>query len=122
MASALSIAPGCAGPTVSAAAQAQRSAVEPGRCYGFGRGFTFRREAFGGILYHYEGVKPDPRVTFVDNGFLIDLLETVRERPKLPLDALADAVQAHFALSPAERERIDAFFATLIERGALVPR
>ena len=102
--------------------RAAASAIAPGRRYGFGHGFTFRREAFGGILYHYEGVQPDPRVTFVDNGFLIGLLETVRARPDLPLDALAQGVQTHFALGPAERARMDEFFSTLIARGALVPR
>ena len=104
------------------APRAPAGALQPGCRYGFGHGFTYRREAFGGILYHYEGIQPDPRVTFVDNPFLIDLLDTVRERPDVPLDALADAVQAHFALDGAERARMDAFFATLIARGALVPR
>ena len=113
-------APALSAPRAETAAGAA-GAIVPGRCYGFGHGFTFRREAFGGILFHYEGVKPDPRVTFVDSAFLIDLLETVRDRPELPLAALADAVQAHFALDPAERARLDAFFTTLIERGALVP-
>jgi len=109
------------GATSTAAPQSPHGDLEPGRRYGFGRGFTFRREAFGGILYHYEGIRPDPRVTFVDNGFLIDLLETVQAQPEVALDALCGAVQSRFGLDAAERGRIDAFFATLIARGALVP-
>jgi putative mycofactocin binding protein MftB len=94
---------------------------EPGRRYGFARGFTYRREPFGGILYHYEGVQPDPRVTFLDHPFLIDLLETLAAQPQVPLDALVDQVAAHCALDAAERRRVETFFATLIARGALVP-
>jgi len=99
----------------------QPPVLQPGRRYRPGRGFTYRRESFGGILYHYEGVQPDPRVTFVDNAFLIDLLDAVTGHPDVPLDALAQGVQAHFGLDGAERRRMDAFFATLIARGALVP-
>ena len=94
---------------------------ESGRRYRLGRGFTYRRESFGGILYHYEGVQPDPRVTFVDNAFLIDLLDTLHEHPDVPLDALLGAVAARFALDDAERGRLRSFFTALIERGALVP-
>ena len=89
------------------------------RPYGFPRGFSFRREPFGGILYHYEGIKPDPRVTFVDNPFLLDLLERVDDRP---LEDLIAGVSAHFALPSEDEAAIRAFFATLIERGALVDR
>jgi hypothetical protein len=91
------------------------------RVYAFGRGFTWRREPFGGILYHYEGVQPDPRVTFVDSAFTIDLLEALRANPGATLGALVAGVQAHCALDAAQRGRVESFFATLIARGALVP-
>jgi len=93
--------------------------VDFSKAYGFPPGFSFRREAFGGILYHYEGVKPDPRVTFVDNPFLLDLLERVDEAP---LEELIAGVARHFALAPSDEAAIRAFFATLAERGALVER
>jgi hypothetical protein len=109
-------------PAAPAAAQDAPPAPDPGRCYGPGRGFTWRREAFGGILYHYEGVQPDPRVTFVDNAFLLELLDALQAHPHVPLGALCAAVQARFGLDAAERGRVDAFFATLIARGALVPQ
>lgn len=99
----------------------QRPRPEPGRAYAPARGFTYRREAFGGILYHYEGVQPDPRVTFVNHGFLIDLLDALTANPGTPLEALVAGVQAHCGLDAAGRERVESFFATLIERGALVP-
>ncbi len=89
------------------------------KAYGFHHGFSFRREAFGGILYQYEGVKPDPRVTFVDHPFLLDLLERVDEGP---LEELIAGVSRHFALPPADEAAIRGFFAILIERGALVER
>jgi len=89
------------------------------KAYGFHHGFSFRREPFGGILYHYEGVKPDPRVTFVDHPFLLDLLERVDDGP---LEALIAGVCEHFALPPADEAAIRSFFETLIARGALVER
>jgi putative mycofactocin binding protein MftB len=98
------------------------AALAAGRCYGFGRGFTWRREAFGGILYHYEGLRPDPRVSFVDNSFLIDLLDALAAHPAVPPAELLDAVQARFALDAPARARLEDFLATLIARGALVPR
>jgi putative mycofactocin binding protein MftB len=87
------------------------------KAYGFHHGFAFRREAFGGILYHYEGVRPDPRVTFVDHPFLMDLLERVEHRP---LEAFIAEVCGHFSLPPEEEAALRRFFAMLIERGALV--
>jgi hypothetical protein len=114
--------PSPAAPAVNVpAAAAPAPALQPERRYGPGRGFTWRREAFGGILYHYEGVQPDPRVSFVDNAFLIDLLDALAAHPQLALGALLDGVQARFALDAAERAHLEAFFATLIARGALVP-
>lgn len=91
------------------------------RCHRFGHGFSYRREAFGGILYHYEGVQPDPRVTFVDNGFLLDLLDALAAHPQTAPRDLLDAVRVRFDLDPAECARLESFFATLIQRGALVP-
>jgi hypothetical protein len=64
-------------------------------------------------------VKPDPRVTFVDNPFLLGLLERVDEEP---LEHLVAGVTAHFALPPGEEAAIRSFFTTLVERGALVER
>lgn len=93
----------------------------PGVRYGLARGFSFRREAFGGILYHYEGVQPDPRVSFVSSPFLIDLLDAVAAHEETPLDALVAGVAAHFGLGDDAVRRIETFLATLIERGALVP-
>lgn len=89
------------------------------KAYRFSPGFAFRRESFGGILYHYEGVKPDPQVTFVDNPFLLDLLERVGEEP---LENLIAGVARHFALTAPEEAVVRAFFLTLVERGALVER
>jgi putative mycofactocin binding protein MftB len=93
--------------------------VDFSKAYGFPPGFSFRREAFGGILYHYEGVKPDPRVTFVDNPFLLDLLERVGEEP---LEHLIAGVASHFALPASDEAAIRAFFTALAGRGALVER
>ncbi|HEX7926863.1 MAG TPA: mycofactocin biosynthesis chaperone MftB [bacterium] len=85
--------------------------------YRFHPGFAFRREGFGGILYHYEGIKPDPRISFIDSPFLIDLLERVDCGP---LEALIDAVAGRFALAEADVATIREFFTTLHTRGALV--
>lgn len=87
----------------------------------FARGFSYRREAFGGILYHYEGTAPDPRVTFVQSRFVIDLLDAVHANPRHSLRALIDGVTARLGLSAAQTEQVEAFFAALLERGALVP-
>src|SRR5579862_124712 len=89
------------------------------KAYGFPPGFSFRRESFGGILYHYEGVKPDPRITFVDSPFLLGLLERVDEEP---LEHLIAEVTAHFSLPADEEAVVRSFFATLVARGALVER
>ncbi len=96
--------------------------MDPAKRYRLGHGFAYRRESFGGILYHYEGVQPDPRVTFVDNAFLIDLLDALQANPEATLGRLLDGVQARFGLDAAARAGLDAFFATLTERGALVPQ
>ena len=108
-------APGATGPTAADAIPSLE------RQHRFGHGFSYRREAFGGILYHYEGVQPDPRVTFVDNGFLLDLLDALAANPGSTPQALLDAVRERFALDAAECARLESFFLTLIQRGALVP-
>ncbi len=95
--------------------------MDRGRSYRLGRGFAYRRERFGGILFHYEGVRPDPRVYFVPSPFLVDLLEAVERHPDAPLGSLIDAVAAHFGLDHAQVRSVEAFFTTLTERGALVP-
>lgn len=87
------------------------------KTYRFQRGFSFRREAFGGILYHYEGVKPDPRISFVNSPFLMDLLERVEGAP---LQDLLAATAERFRLGEEELAAIHDFLATLYQRGALV--
>jgi putative mycofactocin binding protein MftB len=89
------------------------------KAYRFQPGFSFRRESFGGILYHYEGVRPDPRISFVDSPFLLDLLERVESGP---LDELLAAVGARFGLDEGQLAAVRDFFATLEQRGALVAR
>ena len=96
--------------------------MDPSRPYRLHRGFRYRRESFGGILYHYEGVRPDPRVYFLDSPFLIDLLELVESHLETPLGGLTGAVRERFALSPAQFRAMEDFLATLAGRGALVPQ
>lgn len=87
------------------------------RSYRFARGFSFRREAFGGIIYHFEGVRPDPRLYFVNSPFLMGLLELLEEGP---LDELIDQVTAHFGLDEGQVAVIEEFLSTLGSRGAFV--
>lgn len=87
------------------------------KTYRFSRGFAFRRESFGGILFHFEGRRPDPKLYFVDSPFLIGLLELLEEGP---LEELIDQARLRFALTPAEVAIITGFLATLAGRGALV--
>lgn len=84
------------------------------------RGFSFRRESFGGILYHYEGLRPDPQVYFVEAPFLVELLEVLREHPETTLGDLFSAVREQFSLSAKQFEAVEQFFSTLTRRGALV--
>ncbi len=93
--------------------------MDTSKSYRFGPGFAFRRESFGGILYHYEGTQPDPRVSFVDSPFLIDLLERLDDGP---LEGLIQRVREHFTLTPAQEQVVLGFFEQLVERGALVER
>jgi putative mycofactocin binding protein MftB len=87
------------------------------RSYRFARGFSFRREAFGGIIFHFEGVRPDPRLYFVDSPFLIGLLELLEEGP---LDELIRQVTAHFDLDKGQVAVMEGFLSTLGSRGAFV--
>jgi putative mycofactocin binding protein MftB len=87
------------------------------RSYRLAPGCAMRREGFGGILYHYEGVRPDPRVYFLDSPFLVALLELTGEAP---LDELIAQARATFALTAQQEQSLRAFFTALIERGALV--
>ena len=89
------------------------------KTYRFATGFALRREAFGGVLCHFEGTKPDPRLYFVDSPFVMGLLELIEEGP---LGDLFSQVADHFALDGAELDRVRDFFATLAQRGALVPK
>jgi len=89
------------------------------KAYGFASGFSYRREPFGGILYHYEGTKPDPRVTFVDNAFLIDILDLVGEAP---LEKVVAEVSTHFRLDVKEEAAVREFLNELIARGAMAER
>ena len=85
--------------------------------YGFAPGFSFRRESFGGILFHFEGRAPDPRLYFVDSPFLIDLLEQVTLAPLAQV--MAEARSA-FGLDEAQSRSMRDFFQTLVEKDALV--
>jgi putative mycofactocin binding protein MftB len=89
------------------------------RSYRLARGFSFRREPFGGIIYHFEGTRPDPRLYFVDSPFLIGLLELLEEAP---LAELVGQVKAHFGLSPEQVGVVRDFLQTLGDRGAFVAR
>ena len=89
------------------------------RSYAFARGFSFRREQFGGILYHFEGVRPDPRLYFVDSPFLIGLLELLEDGP---LDQLIREVTGHFGLNDGQVEAVREFLITLEQRGAFVAK
>ena len=91
-------------------------------CYQLGYGFSFRKEEFGGMLYHYEGIQPDPRLYFVDSPFLVGLLETMEANPATPLGELMQAVSEAFALDGEEQASMRDFFATLGARGAIIPR
>lgn len=82
-------------------------------------GFSFRKEGFGGILFHYEGRAPDPRLTFVESRFLIDLLEQVE---LAPLEEMMTEATAAFRLDAAQEAAMRGFFQTLVEREALVPK
>ena len=83
----------------------------------FARGVSFRRESFGGILYHYEGIKPDPKMVFVPSPFLCGLLERMEQGP---LRDLIDASAHRFGLEPMQVKQIEAFFSDLIQQGAIV--
>ena len=87
------------------------------RSYRFARGFSFRRETFGGIIYHFEGVRPDPRLYFVKSPFLIGLLELLEAGP---LDELIRQVAGHFELEQSQVAAIEGFLANLNSRGAFV--
>lgn len=89
------------------------------KSYGFARGFSFRREQFGGILYHFEGVRPDPRLYFVDSPFLIGLLELLEDGP---LDQLIGEVTGHFGLNNGQVAAVREFLTKLEERGAFVAK
>ncbi len=87
------------------------------RSYRLAPGFSFRRESFGGIIYHFEGTRPDPRLYFVDSPFLIGLLELLEQAP--PAELIRQ-VQSRFCLAPAQVRVIREFLTTLAERGAFV--
>ena len=96
--------------------------MDPSRRYRYGNGFSFRRESFGGILFHFEGIRPDPKITFISSPFLIDLLEALGEHPDRTLADLMEGVREHFDLKANQLDAIHSFFSTLTERGALVCR
>ena len=82
-------------------------------------GFSFRREGFGGILFHFEGDAPDPRLYFIDSPFLIDLLYQIAAAP---LDDMMGQAEAAFGLTGNEVAAMRSFFRTLVEKEALVPQ
>ena len=96
--------------------------METHRPYHLAHGFSFRKESFGGILYHYEGIHPDPRLYFVESPFLVALLEIVRDHPEQPLGDILTQVRDHFSLDSVQVEALHDFFHQLTERGALVPQ
>lgn len=89
------------------------------RSYRLAKGFSFRRESFGGIIYHFEGNRPDPRLYFVDSPFLIGLLELIEQAP--PAELIRQ-VQARFSLGPSQVRAIREFLNTLASRGAFVAK
>ena len=93
--------------------------MDPSRTYRLAPGFSWRRESFGGILFHFEGSKPDPRLTFVESAFLIDLLELTEQAP---LGQIMAEAAVWFRLDEGQCGAMKDFFNTLIEREALVPQ
>ena len=93
--------------------------MDPSRTYRLAPGFSWRREPFGGILFHFEGRKPDPRLTFVESAFLIDLLELTEQAP---LGQIMTEAADWFQLDEGQSRAMKEFFNTLIEREALVPQ
>ena len=87
------------------------------RTYRLARGFSFRKEAFGGIICHFEGDRPDPRLYFVNSPFLVGLLELLGEGP---LETLIGEAARRFGLTTAEVGQVRRFFSTLERRGAFV--
>ena len=87
------------------------------RSYRLAPGFSFRRERFGGIIYHFEGTRPDPRLYFVDSPFLIGLLELLEQAP--PAELIRQ-VREKFKLADGEVKVIRDFLTNLAERGAFV--
>jgi putative mycofactocin binding protein MftB len=85
--------------------------------YRLARGFSFRREPFGGIIYHFEGIRPDPRLYIVKSPFLIGLLELMEEGP---VDELIREVSGRFELDQDQVAAIEGFLITLNSRGAFV--
>ena len=81
---------------------------------------SFRRESLGGILYQYEGLRPDPRIYVVETPFLVALLEVLLEHPETTLGDLFSAVREQFSLSARQAGEVEQFFVTLTRRGALV--
>ena len=87
--------------------------------YRFAPGFSCRREAFGGILFHYAGRTPDPGISFVESAFLIDLLQMVDQAPLGQL--LAEAGE-EFGLDAPQTDVLHQFCHDLVAREALVPK
>ena len=84
--------------------------------YQMGHGASFRRESFGGIVYHYEGNRPDPRLFFVPSSFLMGLLEHISQAP---LRILIDEAQRQFAMPQKDVEEVERFFEELARCGAI---
>ena len=77
---------------------------------------SFRREAFGGIIYHYEGKKPDPRMYFVPSPFLMGLLEML---DRAPLREVIDQAALRFDMSRQDVSVVEQFFFQLASNGAI---
>ena len=91
-------------------------AIDLAATYKLAQGAAFRREAFGGIIYHYQGDRPDPRMIFVPSSFLIGLLERLEQAP---LRELIDAARERFAMSEDQVRVVEEFFNKLHHQGAI---
>ncbi len=91
------------------------------RPYQLGFGFSFRREDFGGVIHHFEGKKPDPRLIFLRSDLFLLLLERVEQRTGALLSDILEEASCEHGLSLEHRTAVMRFFERLIASKALVP-
>jgi len=99
-----------------ASAESIKAAMDFSATYQWARGAAFRRETFGGIVYHYEGLRPDPRMVFVPSPFLSGLLERMDQGS---LRDLIDAATEKFSLNQEQVRAVESFFAELLQQGTI---